>query len=96
MQRRTTLILPPEYTQPLDKKVCSALSERRDSFRPFLMPPRLNRRIRHTQRNPADDEQRRTSETTSGPRLWAFGNPAASYTPPDPMPEFNEKVRSHS
>ncbi|VUZ56817.1 unnamed protein product [Hymenolepis diminuta] len=91
MQRRTALILPPEYAQPLDKKVCSALSEQRDSLRPFLMPPRVNRRIRHIQGNPADDEQCRTSETTSGPRLWAFGNPAASYTPPDPMPESNEK-----
>nr|CDS27216.2 phosphatidylinositide phosphatase SAC2 [Hymenolepis microstoma] len=91
MQRRTTLLLPPEYTKPLDKEVRSALSERRDSLRPFLMSFQLNRRNRRSQGNRGGNEQRRSLESSSGSRLWAFGNPAASHTPSDLTPKSNLK-----
>ncbi|VDN96004.1 unnamed protein product [Rodentolepis nana] len=91
MQRRTALLLPPEYTKPLDKEVRSALSERRDSLRPFLTSLQPNRRNRRSQGNRGGSEQRRSLEPTAGSRLWAFGNPAASQTPSDLSPKSSVK-----
>ncbi|KAM7538393.1 hypothetical protein Aperf_G00000070430 [Anoplocephala perfoliata] len=80
MQRHVAPILPTEYTQTLDKKVYSALQQRRDSLRAFLTSSRPSRRARRAQEI-STDERSRLPEST-GQRFWAFGSSTMSNKSP--------------